>query len=157
MVRRSGAAVSERSHTTVNPELTLLLSVAALLVGGLGLALAGWLALASAQSRRAQQAVIQSLQNDLRVLSSSAVAVGERVGRLDRLVGQLAQQQKELGLRQEQIDRSEPEDRSYAHAIKLAGRGAGIDELMEVCDLTRGEAELVAMMHRLERHGEREA
>ena len=137
----------------MNPDLPLILSGAALLVGGLGLLLAIGFALASVRARHEQHAAMQSLRNDLRVLSSSAVTVGDRVAKLDRIIGQISHQQKELGLRQEQIDRSEPEDRSYAHAIKLASRGAGIDELMEVCDLTRGEAELVAMMHRLEKSG----
>jgi len=105
------------------------------------------------RQRRAQQQVertLQTVQTDLRALCNAAVTVGDRVKQLERHIGQLAREQKELGERQEQLGQSEPEEQSYAQAIKLAHKGAGVEELMDICGLSRGEAELVTMMHRLD-------
>lgn len=98
----------------------------------------------------AREVTIDTMQNDLRALCNAAVTVGERMNQLEAQVKQLDQRQRELGLRQEQLGQAEPEDRSYDQAVKLVQRGAGVDELMEICGLTRGEAELVAMMHRMD-------
>ena len=112
---------------------------------------AGVIALFIAQRRQQaqQQATLQTLQSDLRALCNAAVGVGERVNGLERRLRQLAQQQEELGLRQAQINQEEPEQRSYSQAIKMAQKGASVDDMVDVCNITRGEAELVAMMHRL--------
>jgi len=96
-----------------------------------------------------QAAAVKSLQNDLRALCNAAVGMGERVNQMERRLRQLSERQEALGLRQEQLNQEDPEARSYSQAIKLAHKGAGVDDLIEVCGLSRGEAELVAMMHRL--------
>lgn len=96
-----------------------------------------------------QQATITSLQADLRALCNAGVTMGERLHQTERRVKQLTQQQEALGMRQEQINKEEPEARAYAQAIKMAQKGASVDDLMDVCGLSRGEADLVAMMHRL--------
>ncbi|MFA5626774.1 MAG: DUF2802 domain-containing protein [Thiohalomonadaceae bacterium] len=102
------------------------------------------------QRRLSQQAsVLHTMQGDLRALCNAAVSVGDRINQIERRQRQLAKQQEDLGLRQEQLKQDAPEERSYAQAIKLAHKGAGVDDLVEVCGLSKGEAELVAMMHRL--------
>jgi len=109
------------------------------------------LALRRERRERARQAEsLQTIQRDLRALCNSAVTVGERINRAERRVQQLAERQEELGLRQDQIDQEDPEGRAYAQAVKMAQKGARAEELMEVCGLTRGEADLIAMMHRLD-------
>lgn len=126
--------------------VALLALVVALAVAG-----AGWAALRRERRERGRQAeMLQSIQRDLRALCNSAVTVGERINRAERRVQQLAERQEELGLRQDQIDQEDPEGRAYAQAVKMAQKGAAAEELMEVCGLTRGEAELIAMMHRLD-------
>ncbi len=90
-----------------------------------------------------------ALQSDLRAMCNAAVAMGERVNGMERRLRQLMQRQNELGQRQEQMEREEPEGQSYDQAVKLAQKGASVDDLVHVCGLTRGEAEMVAMMHRL--------
>lgn len=98
-----------------------------------------------------QHARLQSMQNDLRALCSAAVSMGERIGNIERRQQQLSSQQQELGKRQQQLQQKVPDAQAYAQAIKLAHKGADVDDLVEACGLSRGEAELVAMMHRLER------
>jgi hypothetical protein len=105
----------------------------------------------AAQRRAAarQDAVLRSLQNDLRALCNAAVGMGDRVNQMERRLRQVAERQEALGLRQDQLNQEDPEARSYTQAIKMAHKGAAVDDLIEVCGLSRGEAELVAMMHRL--------
>jgi len=102
------------------------------------------------RARQQQDATLQTIQRDLRALCNSAVTVGERIKRAERRLQQLTERQDELGLRQDQIDQEDPEGRAYAQAVKMAQKGARAEELMEMCGLTRGEADLIAMMHRLD-------
>lgn len=96
-----------------------------------------------------QQQSMDSIQKDLRALCQSAVQVGGRVSRLEQGLKQLQARQQELGMRQDKMIQPEPEARNFEQAIKLAQKGASIEELMDICDLSRGEAELMSMMHRL--------
>lgn len=122
----------------------------------LGLAALVWafaltLALREQRRQQAEQASANAaIQKDLRALCNAAVAVGQRINRAERRLQLLTERQEELGMRQERMDRGDPEAQSYNQAIKLATKGAGVDEIIDVCGLSRGEAELIAMMHRLE-------
>ena len=95
------------------------------------------------RERAAMAREAESVRTDLRGLVSAALGVGERVMRLERQLSQLAE-------RQDQLDLSDPAHQSYQQAIRMARRGTSMTELMEVCGLTRGEAELITMLHRLE-------
>ena len=89
------------------------------------------------RSRRLQQAQtlrIDSLQNDLRALCNAAVAVGERSNRLERQLRHLDEQQRRLDVRQDQLGHMESEERSFDQAIRLARKGASINELVDVCE-----------------------
>lgn len=94
-----------------------------------------------------------AIQADLRALCHSAVQVGERVNRMEAELKGLQQRQQELGVRQDNLAHSEPQDAGFEQAIRLARKGSSVEELMEICNLSRGEAELIAMMHRLEPDG----
>lgn len=109
------------------------------------------LSLGLRQQTRGQARQLETMQNDLRALCNAAVQVGERANRLELSMKLLQQRQKELGVRQDQMVQSEPEARSYDQAIKLAQKGTPLEEIMDICDLSRGEAELITMMHRLDR------
>jgi flagellar biosynthesis/type III secretory pathway M-ring protein FliF/YscJ len=127
---------------------TIDLSLVAL---GLAILAVFWM-LAAMRVRRQlekQTKQLETVKNDLRALCNAAVHVGERVIRLERNHGQLQLRQQELGVRQEQMTYTEPEERVFDQAIKLAQKGGSIEEIMDICDLSRGAAELVAMMHRL--------
>lgn len=111
------------------------------------LVVAGLVALRRTAAR--QDAALSSLQNDLRALCNAAVGMGDRVNQMERRLRQVSERQEALGLRQEQLNQEDPEARAYSQAIKMAHKGANVDDLIDVCGLSRGEAELVAMMHRL--------
>jgi hypothetical protein len=70
--------------------------------------------------------------------------VGERLQEVE-------QQLRLLAERQDQLDLRRPMAQPYRLAIKLAQSGAGIDEIVRTCGINRGEAELVAMLHRARR------
>ena len=130
-------------------ELWQIIALLALLLG-----VAGIVALLLNKRRTAELIQVQTLalevvQNDLRALCNAAVQVGGRVNLLEQSVKQLQQRQQELGLRQDKMVHPEPEARSFEQAIKLAQKGASVEELMDICELSRGEAELLSMMHRL--------
>lgn len=118
---------------------------------GLAILAVFWMLAAIRARRQLEKQVkqLETVKNDLRALCNAAVHVGERVIRLERSQDQLQLRQQELGVRQEQLTYAEPEERVFDQAIKLAQKGRSIEEIMDVCALSRGEAELVAMMHRL--------
>ncbi|MDX1252208.1 MAG: DUF2802 domain-containing protein [Gammaproteobacteria bacterium] len=90
---------------------------------------------------RQRNAELQTLQNDLRVLCAGAVGVGDHVARVE-------QQLRRLAERQDQLDLRDPATQSYRHAIKLAQKGANVEELMSASGLVRGEAELLMRLYR---------
>jgi hypothetical protein len=122
---------------------TGLLLASALLLSLLAVALAGLAHLSMRRERARLAREAEVVRGDMRALVSAAVGVGERVMRLERQLTQLAE-------RQDQLDLNDPAHQSYQQAIRMARRGSDMNELIEVCGLTRGEAELVAMLHRLE-------
>lgn len=93
---------------------------------------------------------VLAMQKDLRALCNAAVQVGERLNRLEQEIKGVQSRQRELGSRQDKLDLAEPEARTFDQAVKLVRKGATVDELVEICGLSRGEAELIAMMHRLD-------
>ncbi|MGM0592945.1 MAG: DUF2802 domain-containing protein [Pseudomonadota bacterium] len=132
-------------------ELTPVLALAALLLAALALLGLALLAMRLRQQWQQLERQQETMQSDLRALCNAAVQVGERVGRLEQGLKQVQQRQQELGSRQEQMVYAEPDERAYDQAVKLAQKGASLEEIMDICDLSRGEAELVTMMHRMER------
>ncbi len=132
------------------PGIGPLLPIAALvLVLVLGIALFVF-AMQVRNAQRQQQENQASIQADMRALCNAAVQVGERVNRMEEELKQLQQRQQELGVRQEKMVTQEPQEASFDQAIKLARKGSSVEELMDVCGLSRGEAELITMMHRLD-------
>lgn len=125
-----------------------LSAIALAVIGAVGVLLA---TLRQRRYLAEQSGRLDSLQSDLRALCNAAVQVGERVNRLEQAARQLEQRQQELGVRQDNMVLTEPEERAYEQAIRLAQKGTPLEEIMDICDLSRGEAELITMMHRLDR------
>ncbi len=84
-----------------------------------------------------------TLQSDVRALVSAAVGVGEKIFHFEK-------QMKQIAERQEQIDLTDSGSQPYQQAIKMVQKGSSVGELIEVCGLTRGEAELIAILHRMD-------
>ncbi len=87
-----------------------------------------------------QQKQLKELAHELQTMTNAAYGVGKRI---NVLAGQI----KELDDRQEEFDLKDQGSQSMTQAIALAQKGASIDELMEACDMSRGEAELLMMVH----------
>ena len=86
---------------------------------------------------------IRDLQHNIRAITAAAIGVGERVLELER-------RQRRLTERQEQLDIYDPANQSYEQAIRMVKGGADVSELVDVCGISESEAELVALMHRLD-------
>ena len=85
----------------------------------------------------AQQSRIDSLERDLAALCATGARVGARVVELEQDLRRALQWQSQLELRS-------PQAEPLRHAINLVERGAGVDDLVAACGLSRGEAELMA-------------
>ena len=100
---------------------------------------------ARTRRRQGEQARrLEALRHELRALTTAAVGVGERVLEVER-------RQRRLAERQDQMDLYDSANQPYDQAIKLVHKGASVEQLVEICGLNRGEAELIRMLHRLDR------
>lgn len=79
-------------------------------------------------------------RDDFAALCKASVGAGDHLVRLEQQVRRLTE-------RQDQIEMRTAGDRPYTQAIQMVQRGAPVSELIAQCGLTRGEAELIAMLH----------
>ncbi len=105
--------------------------------------------------QQSQLLSMQSLQRDLRALANAAVGVGGRVLEIERqqrkrpvIVKNDSEEQQPLNLPVEFYSSS---NQPYEQAIGMAQTGASIKDIVNVCGLSQSEAELVSMMHRLDK------
>jgi hypothetical protein len=84
---------------------------------------------------------LKQMEQELGALCSAAVGAGDHVVKLEQKVKRIIERQNLLEVRASS-------DRPYTQASQLVHRGADIDELVDTCGLTRGEAELLVMMQR---------
>ena len=101
-----------------------------------------WKVMVLQRHTRQYEAELRSLKDDMRAVLDGSINMEEY--KLDT-----EQQLRRLAERQQQADYREPVSPTYNHAIKLAQKGVSIEELMAVCGLVRGEAELLIRLHRL--------
>jgi hypothetical protein len=94
-----------------------------------------------ADSLRLAQDRVKQMEQELGALCSASVGAGDHLMRLEQQVRRINERQNVLEMRP-------VGDRPYAQASELVHKGADIEELMEACGLTRGEAELLVMMRR---------
>lgn len=94
-----------------------------------------------ADSLRLAQDRVKQMEQELGALCSASVGAGDHLMRLEQQVRRINERQNVLEMRS-------VGDRPYAQASELVHKGADIEELMEACGLTRGEAELLVMMQR---------
>lgn len=84
---------------------------------------------------------ISALRGELEAMLSGSRGVGEKLRHIE---GQIRQQND----KQHQLGRQGPDANSMKQAIELARKGATTEELISICGLSHGEAELLVMMHR---------
>ncbi|WP_333607832.1 DUF2802 domain-containing protein [Arsukibacterium sp.] len=95
-------------------------------------------------SSQQQSALAQSETEEFR---SGIIGVGQRVLTLEARLKQLQQEMQELQQQQQVIALSDPESKMYSRAMKMVQLGAGLDEIMQECELPRAEAELLLSLH----------
>lgn len=88
--------------------------------------------------------VVRRIQQDMHALCAGAINMGKHLDTLEQRIRRLAE-------RQDQVELREPMEQTYAHAIRLAQKGANINELVENCGLARGEAELLLRVHHVQK------
>ncbi|KPK39038.1 MAG: hypothetical protein AMJ69_06760 [Gammaproteobacteria bacterium SG8_47] len=130
----------------MSDSLLSVLPSLALVLGAIAVSSCVWVMIWVRRALRAAQKEIEGLQRELRAFELAAVGVGDQVGKL-------AQRQRQLAAHQEQQTYQDPNSQPYQHAIRLAHRGASTEELMQVCGLNRGEAELLSLVHHLKKAG----
>ncbi|HEB57686.1 MAG TPA: DUF2802 domain-containing protein, partial [Gammaproteobacteria bacterium] len=111
---------------------------------GLMLLFAGWFLMLALRYRRRQDKQLAHLHRDFRALTAAARGVGQRVLEIER-------RQRNLAERQDQLDLYDAANQSYDQAISLVHQGMGVTELVKNCGLSEGEAELIYLLHRLDR------
>ena len=84
---------------------------------------------------------IYALQNQLSALCEGATGTDERILRFEQTLNKLRDHQHAIDLT---ANSSQP---SYDHAIRLARKGAGIEQLIDNCNLSDEEAHLISRLH----------
>ena len=108
-----------------------------------------------------QQLTMQSLQRDLRALANAAVGVGGRVLEIERNQRKrpaivVTEEQQPAAVAQKThvtapVEYYPPANQPYEQAIRMAQTGANTCDIVNVCGLSKSEADLVTMMHRLDK------
>ena len=104
-----------------------------------------------------QSITMQSLQRDLRALANAAVGVGGRVLEIERTQRKRPVIVESHEQHANKINTNTPEDyfnsssQPYEQAIRMAQTGASVEDIVNICGLSKSEAELVSMMHRLDK------
>jgi len=88
----------------------------------------------------AQSDLIDILKNDIRALFAGSVGEDSRLYKLEKRTRRIKE-------RQEQLENSKHAERPYEQAIRMVQKGTSIEDLMTVCNLSKGEADLIMMMH----------
>lgn len=127
--------------------IAISLAIAGIMSVGMGLCLAGFAraqrrAAAALEQRLADHAHrIEVLERDLGALLSCSRRVGDRLGQGERTQRQLQKQLDKLHF--------DDDDRVAAeHAMKLLDTGLPLEEVTRLCDLTRGEVEILQNLAR---------
>ena len=102
-----------------------------------------------------QSLLMESLQRDLRALANAAVGVGGRVLEIERQQRKrpvvVSSQTEPQATATASVDFYGSSNQPYEQAIRMAQTGANVDDIVNVCGLSRSEADLVSMMHRLDK------
>lgn len=118
----------------------LLLQAAILTVASLLLVMEVWRALRGGRRERELNDALRRLREDMQALCTGATNMGKHFATLEQKLRRVSE-------RQDQIELRDPAQQTYGHAIRLAQRGADIEELIAHCGLARGEAELLLRLH----------
>ena len=87
------------------------------------------------------QQVSNHVIDDITALNIGSIGLGGRFLKLEKEL-------QSLGTRLDEVHSQVQTNTPYAHAINLAQKGSTSEDIMELCQISRNEAELLLMMHR---------
>lgn len=87
-------------------------------------------------SERSTSDLVDNLSEEVQAMSKSSIGVGRKVLELERHISYLESKIEEM-------QKNDPAKVSYSEASRLVELGAGIEDLMNTCGISRPEAELV--------------
>ncbi len=87
-------------------------------------------------SERNMNDLVDNLAEQVQGMSKSSIGVGKKVLELEKHIAQLESKIEEM-------QKNDPAKVSYSEAARLVELGAGIEDLMNTCGISRPEAELV--------------
>ena len=117
-----------------------LLAVSAGVAGVTAVAASTWVARNTSRTEKRLLGALSEIENDIRVVGLSLGDAGHRVEQVEDRLHTLKRAQHSLESRATGSS-------NYAQAISLVRRGWRMEDLMNTCGLTRGEAELVYLLH----------
>ena len=121
--------------------ILFIVAVIAVLVSDILLFLLGYFLHRSASRGRGDGGVLSAkTAKDVVVLRQSLLGMVRRLVQLEERFGQIEARQEELRF-------CDKEGQAYEVAAKLVRKGASVDELVSVCGISRGEAELIINLH----------
>lgn len=125
---------------TLEPSLLLAAVLATVLLLLVAVGAAGFVSIRRTR-RELTAAMVQvaALRREVEAATAVAVRAGERLRKIDQATNQMGERLGQLELR--------GEGRPYDQAIALVQRGADADRLVRNFGLSRGEADLVALLH----------
>ena len=87
-------------------------------------------------SERSLSDLVDNMAEEVQGMSKSAIGVGRKVLELEKHISVLE-------AKIEEMQKNDPAKVSYSEAARLVELGAGIEDLMNTCGISRPEAELV--------------
>jgi len=126
------------------PEWLVLLGLFAIATSAISMLVVFSLSYRMQKKVRKNQMLLETLRKDFNVICATATRASSRAMHVEK-------QLRKLGDRQEQIELRDPMNHSYGQAIAMAKKGMGVDELVNILGLPRGEAELIALMHNVKK------
>ena len=87
------------------------------------------------------QQVSEHVTDEITALNIGSIGLGGRFLKLEKEL-------QALGTRLDQVHSQMQTNTPYGHAINLAQKGSTSEDIMELCHISRNEAELLIMMHR---------
>ncbi|GEM_PF-171157 len=91
------------------------------------------------KSQQASEALMDSFSSEVQGVSHGAMGVGRKVLNLEK-------QLHALTISFDEMKNNDPAKVSYSEASRLVELGAGVEDLMNTCGISRPEAELVSAL-----------
>ena len=112
------------------------------------LAFSLWAAIARNNRRlAAERARGDELQQQLELARQSIRGLTTGAVGVDRRVGKLEARERLLSERQETYEIQQSDEQPYGHAIRLVQQGAGVGRLVQELELSESEADLIVRLH----------